>query len=97
MRLRAKSRQLIAALLLVVVLGISLAPSVVFAADRDDQVSYNTEYIFPLTRGLNDLDIHPGLKVTLVPATLILDLAFLPFGLVMGFFPDNGPHGYDRR
>lgn len=47
---------------------------------------YNTDYIYAATRGLNDSSMHPGVKITLVPATLVLDTAFLPFALVMGCF-----------
>ena len=47
---------------------------------------YNSDYIYALTRGLNDMDAHPGVKVTLVPLTLALDTAFLPFALVVGLF-----------
>jgi len=59
-----------------------------YAAERtvEPAGSYNTEYIYAATRGLNDADIHPALKVTLVPVTLVLDTAFLPFALIMGLF-----------
>ena len=59
-----------------------------YAGERTTEPAgwYNTDYIFASTRGLNDMDVHPGLKVTLVPVTLALDTAFLPFALVIGLF-----------
>lgn len=47
---------------------------------------YNTDYIFAATRGLNDSSLDPGVKITLVPVTLLLDTVFLPFAAVMGCF-----------
>lgn len=91
MPLHRRSRKLLTALVFVLALEIPAGPMSAFAAARAEEVSYNTEYIFPLTRALNDWDVHPALKVTLVPATLVLDLAALPFGLVMGFFPSDQP------
>ncbi len=47
---------------------------------------FNDEYIFAATRGVNDWqDVHPALKVTLFPVTIILDTIFLPFAVVAGF------------
>jgi uncharacterized protein YceK len=47
---------------------------------------YNTDYIYAATRGLNDSSMDPGVKITLVPVTLVLDTVFLPFAAIMGCF-----------
>ena len=48
--------------------------------------SYNSGYIFALTRGVADSTLHPAAKVTLFPVTVVLDLAYLPFATIAGFF-----------
>ncbi len=45
---------------------------------------FNDEYVYATTRGLNNTDMHPALKVTLLPVTVVLDTAFLPFALIAG-------------
>lgn len=62
--------------------------SAVHAGDRvtEGQGGYNNEYIFAATRGLADSSCHPGWKVMATPVTLVADVVFLPFALVMGFF-----------
>ena len=54
-------------------------------ADRYDEDRYadrsGGQYVFAVTRGLNEGSLHPALKVTLLPLTLIADLVFLPFAL----------------
>jgi hypothetical protein len=47
---------------------------------------YNSDYIFAATRAVNDMDAPEGLKITLIPVTLIVDLAFLPFATIAGLF-----------
>jgi hypothetical protein len=54
----------------------------VAAADdryRDDS---GGQYVFAVTRGLNEGTMHPAFKVTLLPLAVIADLVFLPFALV---------------
>lgn len=47
---------------------------------------FNSEYIYPTTRAVNDMHgTHPALKLTLFPVTLALDTVFLPFGVLAGF------------
>jgi hypothetical protein len=46
----------------------------------------NSEYIFATTRGLTGLDAPAAFKITLVPVTLLMDLALLPFEFVAGCF-----------
>jgi hypothetical protein len=51
--------------------------------ERGDR-RYNSEYIFATTRGVTDLDAPAAFKVTLVPVTLLIDVALLPFEVVAG-------------
>jgi uncharacterized protein YceK len=46
---------------------------------------FNDEYVYAMTRSVDDMDAHPGLKVTLYPVTFVLDTAFLPFAVMAGF------------
>ena len=53
---------------------------------------YNGRYVFAMTRGLNDVDdrdLHPALKIHLMPATLILDTFFLPVATMIGVLGDD--------
>jgi uncharacterized protein YceK len=47
---------------------------------------YNAEYIFAATYGLTDMPVPAALKVPLVPVTLVMDVALLPFEVVAGCF-----------
>jgi uncharacterized protein YceK len=72
--------------MLATVLGLSLVMVAhvepAYAAGRH---GYNDEYIFATTRGLVDTDLHPSLKVTLFPATLVIDTVLLPVAAIAGF------------
>jgi uncharacterized protein YceK len=46
---------------------------------------FNDEYVYATTRGVSDMDAHPALKLTLMPLTLVIDTAFLPFAVIAGF------------
>ena len=46
---------------------------------------FNDEYIYATTKAVNDMDANPALKLTLFPATVVLDTAFLPFAIIAGF------------
>jgi len=46
-----------------------------FARDRGG-------YVFATTRALNEMDIHPALKVPILPVAVVLDVVFLPFALI---------------
>ena len=46
---------------------------------------FNDEYVYATTKSVSDMDMNPALKVTLIPATIILDTLFLPFAVVAGF------------
>jgi len=39
-------------------------------------------YVFATTRGLSETDMHPALRVTILPVAVVLDLIFLPFALI---------------
>lgn len=46
---------------------------------------FNDEYVYATTREVNKMDANPALKLTLYPATIIIDTAFLPFAVIAGF------------
>lgn len=48
--------------------------------------SYNSEYLFGMTRGVAQSTVHPAVKVPLFVLTVPLDIVFLPFAAVGGFF-----------
>ena len=48
--------------------------------------SYNSEYIFGMTRGVAQSTMHPAVKVPLFVLTVPLDIVFLPFAAIGGFF-----------
>lgn len=47
--------------------------------------AFNDEYVYATTKAVHRMDANPGLKVTLYPATFVLDTAFLPFAVIAGF------------
>ena len=47
---------------------------------------YDSSYLFGMTRGVADSTIHPAGKVPLFVLTIPLDIAFLPFAAIGGFF-----------
>ena len=53
---------------------------------RERDRGYNAEYIFAATYGLTDMHVPAALKVPLVPVTLLMDVALLPFEVVAGCF-----------
>jgi len=60
---------------------VSGGPSAASAASG----AFNDEYVYATTRAVNDMNAHPGAKVTLYPLTLVVDTAFLPFAVIAGF------------
>ncbi len=51
---------------------------------RDDE--YNSEYIFAMTRGVADSTMIPAVKPLVFLLTIPLDIVFLPFAAIGGFF-----------
>lgn len=47
---------------------------------------YNTAYLFGMTRGVTNSTIHPAAQVPLLVLTIPLDIVFLPFAAIGGFF-----------
>jgi len=47
---------------------------------------YNDEYIFAATKGVTNMDAPPYVKVPLIPLTIVLDVAILPFEVIAGVF-----------
>ena len=52
--------------------------------DRDDRDRERDRggYVFATTRGLNEMDMNPALKITILPVAVLLDVVFLPFALI---------------
>lgn len=64
-------------------------PHFVLAADKldlEDDHGYSSEYIFGMTKGVMRSTLEPALKPAVLIVTVPLDLAFLPFAAIGGFF-----------
>lgn len=72
----SKPRRIFAVAALALLLSVAAAPA---------QAAFNDQYVYSTTRAVNDMNTYPALKVTLYPATIILDTAFLPFAVIAGF------------
>ncbi len=71
-------------------LGAALATGISFvpasqAAAAESRHGFNDEYIYATTRDVSDMDAPAGLKLTLYPATIVIDTALLPFAVIAGF------------
>ena len=65
------------------------APHHVLAADSlnlEDNQGYSTEYIFGMTKGVMNSTLEPALKPAVLVLTVPLDIVFLPFAAIGGFF-----------
>jgi uncharacterized protein YceK len=56
------------------------------AAARERKGSFNDEYVFGLTRGIADSDMHQAAKILVFPMTVPLDFVLLPFEVIGGLF-----------
>jgi hypothetical protein len=54
--------------------------------DLESHGGYSTEYIFGMTKGVMRSTLVPALKPVVLLFTIPLDLAFLPFAAIGGFF-----------
>jgi len=54
--------------------------------DVEDRQGYNSEYIFGLSKGIMKSTLVPALKPFFLIFTAPLDIAFLPFAAIAGFF-----------
>ncbi|MEE3328263.1 MAG: hypothetical protein VX252_13075 [Myxococcota bacterium] len=64
-------------------------PHFVLAADSlvlEDNQGYSTEYIFGMTKGVMNSTLEPALKPAVLLVTVPLDIVFLPFAAIGGFF-----------
>lgn len=65
-------------------------PSVVLAAsdtvDLESHGGYTGQYIFGMTKGVMRSTLTPALKPVVLLFTVPLDIAFLPFAAIGGFF-----------
>ena len=75
--------------LAVLATGLPVAPFIQVGNARESYAThsagFNDEYVFAATRSVNNMDMNPALKVTLFPATIVLDTVFLPFAVIAGF------------
>ncbi len=65
-------------------------PSVVLAAsdrvDLESRQGYTAQYMFGMTKGVMRSTLVPALKPVALLFTVPLDIAFLPFAAIGGFF-----------
>jgi len=54
--------------------------------DVEDHSGYSSEYIFGMTKGIMRSTLTPALKPVILLVTVPLDIAFLPFAAIGGFF-----------
>lgn len=62
-----------------------LAPATPAFAARHSGSSFDDQYVFAATKGVDDMDAHPALKMPLFPVAFVLDVAALPFAVIAGF------------
>lgn len=62
--------------------GVGVHPDV----QLEERQGYNSEYIFGMSRGLANSTMTPALKPVFFLFTIPLDIAFLPFAAIGGFF-----------
>jgi len=54
-----------------------------FARNRyDDRDVRDDRYVFATTRSVRQMDVHPAVRLTILPVAVILDVVFLPFALL---------------
>jgi uncharacterized protein YceK len=85
-----RSRIIVAALLTLLVTGLSTVPLNQVAAAQYAEAGardgFNDEYLFATTKSVNRMEgVNPALKLTLYPVTIVLDTVFLPFAVVAGY------------
>ena len=56
------------------------------AVQLEERQGYNSDYIFGMSRGLANSTMTPALKPLFFVFTIPLDIAFLPFAAIGGFF-----------
>lgn len=54
--------------------------------ERRSSHRYDDQYIFGLTRGIAEADMHPAVKILVFPITVPLDFVLLPFEVIGGLF-----------
>ena len=52
----------------------------------EDNQGYSSQYIFGMTKGVMNSTLEPALKPVVLILTVPLDIAFLPFAAIGGFF-----------
>ena len=56
------------------------------ASERHSSHDYDDQYIFGLTHGIAEAEMHPVAKVLVFPITVPLDFVLLPFEVIGGLF-----------
>ncbi len=59
-----------------------------YSSPDSDKWSYNTYYLFPLTRHMDESEITGGWRYAMYPLTVVLDTVQLPWGAFAGLFGD---------
>jgi hypothetical protein len=54
----------------------------------DDGWKYDTYYLYPLTRHIDESGVTNNWRYALYPITVVMDTAQLPFGALAGLFGD---------
>jgi hypothetical protein len=54
--------------------------------ELEDRQGYSSAYIFGMTKGIMRSTLTPALKPVVLVLTIPLDIAFLPFAAIGGFF-----------
>ena len=54
----------------------------------DDGWRYGTYYLYPLTRHIGESEVSKPWRHAMLPFTVVLDTAQLPFGAIAGLFGD---------
>jgi uncharacterized protein YceK len=66
--------------------SIAASPALAHSRYGEQPRGFNGEYVYAATRAVNDMpDVNPAVKVTILPITIVLDTAFLPFAVLAGF------------
>ena len=82
---RIRNRLVRIGVVLLLALSVTVGASSRIAHADEQSLRFNDNYVFATTRGLNEMDMHPAFKATLLPVTIILDTVLLPFALIGGF------------
>jgi len=69
-------------LVLALALALGAAQSSFARDNRYDRDPRNDSYVFATTRSVREMDVHPAVRLTILPVAIVLDVVFLPFALL---------------